>query len=68
MSPRKVDVHAKMRNRRKPPRGMYLNYDALMGFASCTQPGQGDGVLKKLDGDLVELKRQASLCNQKSVI
>jgi hypothetical protein len=61
MSPRKVDVHAKTRNKRKPPRGMYINNDSLMAFASCTQPGQGDSILKKLDGDLVELKRQVSM-------
>jgi hypothetical protein len=58
MSPRKVDAHAKARNKRRPPRGMYLNQDSLTAFVSSAQSGQGDNILKKLEAELVELKRQ----------
>ena len=61
MSPRKVDTHAKMRNKRRPPKGIYLNNDALMAFVSSAQSGQGDSILKKLEAELVELKRQVGV-------
>lgn len=57
MSPRKVDVHARLRSKRKPPRGMYINKDCLMDFATAPA-GQGESLLKKYEADLIELKRQ----------
>jgi hypothetical protein len=60
ISPRKVDTHSKTRNKRRPPRGMYLNQEALMAFVSSAQAGQGDNILKKLEAELVELKRQVN--------
>jgi len=57
MSPRKVDTHARLRNKRKPPRGMYLNAESLMTFATAPA-AQADALLKKFDAELVELKRQ----------
>jgi len=57
MSPRKVDTHARLRSKRKPPRGMYLNAESLMSFATAAA-AQADALLKKFDAELVELKRQ----------
>jgi len=47
--------HAK----RKPPRGMYLDHDDLVTFASDETEvgGQSDAVLKGMDGEIVALKR-----------
>ena len=47
--------HAK----RKPPRGMYLDHDDLVTFASDDTEvgGQSDAVLKGMDGEIVALKR-----------
>jgi len=59
MSPRKVDTHARLRNKRKPPRGMYLNAESLMSFATSAA-AQADALLKKFEAELVELKRQVS--------
>jgi hypothetical protein len=57
ISPRKVDTHARLRSKRKPPRGMFINKDSLMAFASGL-PGHGETLLKKYEAELVELKRQ----------
>lgn len=66
MSPRKVDAHARMRNKRKPPRGMYLQSESLMSFATAPAT-QADALLKKFDAELVELKRQVSHCTEVTV-
>ena len=60
MSPRKVDSHARLRNKRKPPRGMYLSSESLMSFATAPT-AQADALLKKFDAELVELKRQVGV-------
>jgi len=57
ISPRKVDTHARLRNKRKPPRGMYLSADSLTSFATAPA-AQADALLKKFDAELIELKRQ----------
>lgn len=57
---KKSDVHLRMKNKRKPPRGMYLNYDDLIAIATGP-PGQGEALLKQLDTELVSLKRQVRL-------
>ncbi len=45
------------RNKRRPPRGMYLIGEDLVSIA--TGPlGQGDAILKSLDAEIVTLKRQ----------
>lgn len=62
---RKADLHAKMRSKRKPPRGMYLNQECLMSVATGP-PGQGDTILKQYEVELVELKRQVQ--NNKQVL
>jgi hypothetical protein len=48
--------HLRMRNKRKPPRGMYLQYDDLIAIATGP-PGQGEALLKQLDTELVTLRR-----------
>ena len=57
---KKMDLHSRMRNRRKPPRGMYMNQEDLMAIATGP-PGQGEMLLRQLDGELVALKRQVSI-------
>jgi len=65
MGTRKFDYHARLKNKRKPPRGMYLNRDSLMVIA--TGPvGQGDVILKQHQIELVGLKRQVQ--NNKQLI
>ena len=53
---KKLDIHARMRNKRKPPRGMYLSQEDMMTIATGPT-GQGDSILKQLDSELVSLKR-----------
>lgn len=57
---RRIDVHARMRNKRKPPRGMFLNQECLMVMAAGPS-GHEDTALKQHKADLVELKRQVRL-------
>ena len=54
---KKMDLHSRMRNRRKPPRGMYMNPEDVMAVATGP-PGQGEMLLRQLDAELVALKRQ----------
>lgn len=49
--------HNPMKHKRKPPRGMYLNYEDLQVIVNGPQ-GQADALLKSLDQELVSLKRQ----------
>jgi len=67
MSPRKVDTHARLRNKRKPPRGMHLNSESLMSFAT-SPTSQADALLKKFDAELVELKRQVGCFSNFAVL
>lgn len=46
-----------LRNKRKPPRGMYINHDDLIAMASGPA-GQGEQMLKAMDREIVSLKRQ----------
>ena len=62
---RKADGHARIKNKRKPPRGMYLNHDDLLSLATGP-PGQGEQLLKQLDAELVTWKRQVQ--NLKQII
>lgn len=48
---------ADLKKQKKPPKGMYLNYQDLMSIASGPA-GQGDAILKGLDSELCSLKRQ----------
>jgi len=43
------------RNKRLPPRGMYVNHDDLQSIASGSN-GQGDTVLSAMDDEVVSLK------------
>ena len=53
------------RNKRKPPRGMFLNGEDLKALA--TGPAnQGDAILRQLEAEIVTLKRQVQ--NQKQSI
>jgi len=54
---RKLDGHARIRNKRKPPRGMYLQSDSLTAIATGPA-GQGDAILKQHQIEFVGLKRQ----------
>ena len=49
-------INSAGRHKRKPPRGMYLNHDDLVTFASEPE-AQSDTVLKAMDGEIVTLKR-----------
>ena len=44
---------------KRPPRGMYLNYDDLITIASGP-PGQAQSILRHMDDEVVSLKRQVS--------
>ncbi|XP_054261662.1 REST corepressor 3 isoform X3 [Macrosteles quadrilineatus] len=46
-----------LRNKRKPPRGMYVNHDDLVAMASGPA-GQGEQMLRATDREIVALKRQ----------
>ncbi|XP_059484606.1 REST corepressor 1 isoform X2 [Neocloeon triangulifer] len=48
--------HNILRNKRKPPRGMYINHDDLVGMATGPA-GQGENMLKAMDREIVSLKR-----------
>jgi len=53
------------RNTTKPPKGMHINHDDLVGIA--TGPGgQGESVLKGLDREILQLKR--SVQNNKQML
>lgn len=52
-------------NRRRPPRGMCLQYQDLVAMATGPQ-GQGDAILRAMDSELVALKRQVQ--NNKQMI
>uniref|UniRef100_A0A1B6DX09 REST corepressor n=1 Tax=Clastoptera arizonana TaxID=38151 RepID=A0A1B6DX09_9HEMI len=55
--PRDRHTHSIMlRNKRKPPRGMYINHDDLVAMAS----GPGEQMLKAMDREIVSLKRQVN--------
>ena len=62
MSPRKVDTHARLRNKRRPPRGMHLTAESLVSFAHSAA-AQADALMKKFEAELVELKRQVNYCS-----
>lgn len=53
------------KNKRKPPRGMYLDQDDLISL-STGPPGQADAILKNLEAELVALKRTVQ--NNKQII
>ncbi|RWS30654.1 REST corepressor 1-like protein [Leptotrombidium deliense] len=57
--------HNPMKSKRKPPRGIFLNFQDLMTIAGgpC---GQGEALLKALDSEVVNLKRQVQ--NNKQMI
>ncbi len=50
---------------RKPPRGMYLNFEDLSTIANGPS-GQGDAILKVLDSEVITLKRNVQ--NNKQII
>ncbi len=49
-----------VKNKRKPPRGMYLDAHDLNTIATGP-PGQGAALLKNLDAEIVSLKRTVSV-------
>lgn len=62
---KKPEMHPRNRHRKKPPRGMYLSQQDLLALATGP-PGQGDAILKQLDAELVQLKRQVQ--NNKQIV
>ncbi|CAH0393659.1 unnamed protein product [Bemisia tabaci] len=52
-------------HKRKPPRGMYVNYDDLVAMAAGPQ-GQGEQMLRALEREVISLKRQVQ--NNKQII
>jgi len=53
-----------LNGKRKPPRGMYINLDDLLSIAK--KPGCGDAILKVLDEEVNNIKRQVQ--NNKQLI
>lgn len=54
--------HNPMKHKRKPPRGMHLNYEDLQVIVNGPL-SQADALLKSLDQELVSLKRQVVICS-----
>jgi len=48
--------HAIFRNSSQPPKGMHINHDDLVALATGP-PGQGEGLLRALDREIVSNKR-----------
>ena len=48
--------HAIFRNSSQPPKGMHINHDDLVALATGP-PGQGEGLLRALDREIVSYKR-----------
>lgn len=63
--PRDRQFHVLLRNKRKPPRGMFINHDDLVAMASGPA-GQGEQMLRTMDREIVSLKRQVQ--NNKQAI
>ncbi|KAM7288222.1 REST corepressor 3 [Ixodes scapularis] len=57
--------HLARGNKRRPPRGMCLQYEDLVAMATGPS-GQGDAILRAMDSELVALKRQVQ--NNKQMI
>lgn len=53
--------HIPARSKRKPPRGMHLNYDDLVAIVNGTT-GDGDSILRSMDSEIVSFKRQVCIC------
>ena len=49
--------HNPARSKRKPPRGMHLNYDDLVAIVNGPS-GEGDTILRSMDSEIVSFKRQ----------
>lgn len=57
----RIDRHFNLpRNKRTPPRGMYINHDDLTAIAGGSSQ-QSDSVLKSMDRELLTLKRIVSI-------
>merc|ERR1719310_337952 len=48
--------HAIFKNSTQPPKGMHINHDDLVALATGP-PGQGEGLLRALDREIVSYKR-----------
>lgn len=57
--------HNPMKSKRKPPRGMYISSSDLNTIAGGP-PGQGEALLKAIDSEVINLKRQVQ--NNKQMI
>lgn len=57
--------HSLTKQKRKPPRGMYIDKDDLESLANGP-PGTGETLLRSLDQEIVALKRQVQ--NNKQII
>ncbi|XP_061405960.1 REST corepressor 3-like isoform X1 [Lethenteron reissneri] len=56
--------HHMLRNKRRPPRGMFLSWDDLVVVSAC--PTAASTVLRQLDMEIVSLKRQVQSAKQQS--
>lgn len=64
---KKPDFHMRLKSKRRPPRGMFMSNDDLI--AIVTGPtGQGDALLRQLDGELVSLKRQVKKMDDNTLV
>ncbi|GIY76203.1 hypothetical protein CDAR_401893 [Caerostris darwini] len=57
--------HNPARSKRKPPRGMHLNYDDLVSIVTSSN-GEEDVVLRSMDSEITSLKRQVQ--NNKQIV
>ncbi|KAG8193388.1 hypothetical protein JTE90_012190 [Oedothorax gibbosus] len=56
--------HNLTRSKRKPPRGMHLNYDDLVAIVT-NAAGEEDAILRGMDCEIISFKRQVQLNKQK---
>ncbi|GBO02172.1 REST corepressor 3 [Araneus ventricosus] len=57
--------HNPARSKRKPPRGMHLNYDDLVAIVTAGN-GEEDAILRSMDCEIISFKRQVQ--NNKQII
>ncbi|GFT54508.1 REST corepressor 3 [Nephila pilipes] len=57
--------HNPARSKRKPPRGMHLNYDDLVAIVTSAN-GEEDAILRSMDCEIISFKRQVQ--NNKQMI
>nr|XP_042902486.1 REST corepressor 3 isoform X2 [Parasteatoda tepidariorum] len=62
---RTTSRHNPARSKKKPPRGMHLNYDDLVAIVTSAN-GEEDAILRSMDSEIISFKRQVQ--NNKQMI